>query len=102
MSTVQPTDTSGCEQEGAYPAVRQSTGDVYVGYEYNWVTNYLGNPACVNSAPTLVVVTEVPQSCLPDPDSAPLVALRSRLSIRTRISSSLQTQLWSRATTAGR
>lgn len=59
---------SGCEQEGAYPAVRESTGEVYVGYEYNWVTNYLGNYTCVNIAPTLVVIRHIPESCLPDPD----------------------------------
>jgi hypothetical protein len=66
--TVQPTDPSGCEQEGAYPDVRRSTGDVYVGWEYNWATNIFGSPTCVNSAPTLVVVADVPGSCLPDPD----------------------------------
>ena len=69
--TVQPTDPAGCEQEGAYPAVREKTGGVYVGYEYNWVTNYLGLPYCVNSAATSVVVTQIPPSCLPDPDSTP-------------------------------
>lgn len=69
--SVQPTDPTGCEQEGAYPAVRESTGDVYIGYEYNWVTNFEGLPYCVNSAPTLVVVTDVPGSCLPDPDRTP-------------------------------
>ncbi len=67
--TVQLTDPNGCEYEGAYPAVRRSTGDVYVGYEYNWVTNYLGSSYCVNNASTQVIVTEVPKSCLPDPDS---------------------------------
>ncbi len=68
--TVSPTDTvNGCEQEGAYPAVRESNGDVYVSFEYNWATNILGTPACVNNEPTLVVVTAVPHSCLPDPDT---------------------------------
>ncbi len=51
--------------------MRESTGDVYVGYEYNWATNFIGVPYCANSAPTLVVVTDVPKSCLPDPDSTP-------------------------------
>ncbi len=70
---VQPTDTvTGCEQEGAYPAVRESTGDVYVGYEYNWVTNFLFGGPCADSAPTLVVVTAIPKACLPDPDTTPL------------------------------
>ncbi len=69
--TVQPTDPGGCEQEGAYPALRRTTGDVYVGYEYNWATNFLGSPYCVNSASTAVVVTQVPAFCLPDPDHTP-------------------------------
>ncbi len=60
---------SGCEIEGAYPAVRTSTGDVYVGYEYNWVTNFVGAPVCVNNRPTLEVLKHVPHSCLPDPDT---------------------------------
>lgn len=66
--TVQATDPNGCEQEGAYPAVRESTGDVYVGYEYNWITNFLGTSNCVNNAPTLEVITDIPGRCLPDPD----------------------------------
>ncbi len=69
---VQPGDVNGCEQEGAYPAVRPATGDVYVGWEYNWATNFLGGSACVDTQPTLVVVADVPQTCLPDPDSTPL------------------------------
>ncbi|MBV8570316.1 MAG: hypothetical protein JO319_06870 [Acidobacteriaceae bacterium] len=69
--TVQPTDPAGCEQEGAYPAVRASTGDVYVAYEYNWGTNLFGNSYCVNSASTLVFVNQVPGFCLPDPDRTP-------------------------------
>src|SRR5204862_2606802 len=31
-----------CEQEGAYPAVDEGTGDVYVAWEYNWGTNFDG------------------------------------------------------------
>jgi hypothetical protein len=72
--TVQLTDTVDfCEYEGAYPAVRASTGDVYVGYEYNWATNVFGfGGPCTNSQPTLVIVAAVPGSCLPDPDQTPL------------------------------
>jgi hypothetical protein len=69
---VQPTDTVNfCEYEGSYPAVRESNGDVYVGYEYNWFTNFLGGP-CTDSEPTLVIVANVPGSCLRDPDQTPL------------------------------
>jgi hypothetical protein len=67
---VQPGDsTNFCEYEGAYPALNRSTGDVYVGFEYNWATNVFGSSTCVNSIPTEVIVAKVPASCLPDPDS---------------------------------
>ena len=59
---VQQPDPSGCEYEGAYPAVSTATGDVYAGYEYNWATN-LFNPACFNVA-TSNVLAKVPSSCL--------------------------------------
>jgi hypothetical protein len=66
---VQPGDaTNFCEYEGAYPALDRATGDVYVGFEYNWYTNLFGLPNCVNTIPTEVVVADVPASCLPDPD----------------------------------
>jgi hypothetical protein len=66
---VQPGDaTNFCEYEGAYPALDRATGDVYVSFEYNWVTNFLGSSNCVNTIPTEVVVADVPASCLPDPD----------------------------------
>jgi hypothetical protein len=35
---VSPGDPD-CEQEGAYPAVDEGTGDVYVAWEFNWATN---------------------------------------------------------------
>jgi hypothetical protein len=67
---VQPGDTANfCEYEGAYPALDQSTGDVYVAFEYNWYTNLFGSFNCVNAIPTQVVVAKVPASCLPDPDN---------------------------------
>jgi hypothetical protein len=67
--SVQRTDTlNGCEYEGAYPAVSESTGGVYVAYEYNWATNVFGSGNCVFSVPTEEIVAGVPLSCLPDPD----------------------------------
>jgi hypothetical protein len=66
---VQPGDIANfCEYEGAYPALDQSTGDVYVGFEYNWYTNRFGSFNCVTAIATQVVVVKVPASCLPDPD----------------------------------
>jgi hypothetical protein len=38
------TSTSCAEIEGAYPAVDSATGDVYVGYQFNWATNLFGCP----------------------------------------------------------
>jgi len=68
---VQPGDsTNFCEYEGAYPALDRLTGDVYVGFEFNWGTNVFGSFNCVTSIPTQVVVARVPGSCLPDPDTA--------------------------------
>jgi len=51
-----------CENEGAYPAVDERTGDVYVAYEYNWATNF-ESPACEGN-PTRDVVNRIPHSCL--------------------------------------
>ena len=51
-----------CENEGAYPAVDEATGDVYVAWEFNWATNFL-TPACL-SVPTEDKVARVPFSCL--------------------------------------
>jgi len=59
---VAPPDPNGCENEGAYPAVDVSTGDVYVAYEHNWPSAFaLG--ACA-SDPTKEVVTYIPHACL--------------------------------------
>ena len=67
---VQPGDsTNFCEYEGSYPALDRATGNVYVGFEYNWITNFLGGPNCVNTISTQVVVAMVRASCLPDPDT---------------------------------
>jgi hypothetical protein len=60
---VAPGDQAGCENEGAYPAVDQATGDVYVAYEHNWATNIFG---CFPgpTGPTQIVLNHVPASCL--------------------------------------
>jgi hypothetical protein len=51
-----------CENEGAYPAVNVTNGDVYTGYEFNWATN-LFVPAC-QATPTKDVMTRIPANCL--------------------------------------
>lgn len=72
--TVDSTSLSGCELEGAYPAVDLATGDVYVAYEYNWGTNF-SNPSCESSStPVQVRVARVPQSCMALPNASPCVS----------------------------
>jgi hypothetical protein len=63
--TVQPTDPTGCEYEGAYPAADTASGSLYVGYEYNWSTNtpFNGIPQCFNK-PARNIIARVPQRCL--------------------------------------
>ncbi len=56
-----------CEHEGAYPAVSQKTGDVYVAWEFNWATNIF-NPSCF-STPTQERLAYVPSSCLTLPST---------------------------------
>lgn len=56
-------NTTACEQEGAYPAVNDKNGDVYVAFEYNWATN-LGSPCNTSATPVQEVVSYVPYSCL--------------------------------------
>jgi hypothetical protein len=63
---VEPAHPS-CTNEGAYPAVDEATGDVYVAWEFNLDTN-LGpaigaSPVC-QSMPTQNKVALVPFSCL--------------------------------------
>lgn len=53
-----------CENEGAYPAVDIHTGDVYVAWEYNWATNYLGPAPCNTTAHVQNRVAYLPFSCL--------------------------------------
>ena len=63
---VEPPHPS-CANEGAYPAVDEATGDVYIAWEFNLDTN-LGpavgaSPVC-QSMPTQNKVARVPFSCL--------------------------------------
>ena len=68
---VAPGDLN-CESEGAYPAPDPATGDLYVGYEFNWVTNFL-NPACFDT-PTRVVLARIAAKCLVLAASSPCSA----------------------------
>jgi len=62
---VAKSDPSGCENEGAYPAVDPATGTVYTAYEFNIETNIF-LPQCFGAAtPTANVMTGTPASCLP-------------------------------------
>jgi hypothetical protein len=54
---VAPEDPN-CENEGAYPAVDSTSGDVYVAWESNWATNIF-NPACFNT-PTQNHIARIP------------------------------------------
>ncbi len=53
-----------CENEGAYPAVDIHSGAVYVAWEYNWATNYLGPAPCNTTEHVQNRVAYVPFSCL--------------------------------------
>jgi len=58
---VAPGDPNGCENEGAYPAVDRSSGDLYVAYEHDWFT---GTFNCGGET-TQNVMNAIPFSCLP-------------------------------------
>ena len=51
-----------CENEGAYPGVDSTSGDLYAAYEFNALTN-LFNPPCFNT-PTTNNLVRVPSACL--------------------------------------
>jgi hypothetical protein len=51
-----------CENEGSYPGVNGSNGDLYAAYEFNVDTNIF-NPACFNT-PTKQVLVHVTATCL--------------------------------------
>jgi hypothetical protein len=53
-----------CENEGAYPAVDIHSGAVYVAWEYNWATNFLGPAPCNTTEHVQNRVAYVPFSCL--------------------------------------
>ena len=57
---VAPGDPNGCENEGAYPAVDQKTGAVYVAYEHDWFTGLFN----CGGETTQEVMNSVPFSCL--------------------------------------
>ena len=61
---VIPADATGCENEGAYPAVDPVTGDVYIGFESNWATSLFNLPHC-NTVPVSDMLAMVPLRCLP-------------------------------------
>jgi len=59
---VAATDPNFCENEGAYPAVDVSTGDVYIAYEHNWPSAFAFG-ACATD-PAKEVVSYIPNACL--------------------------------------
>jgi len=54
---------AACQQTGAYPAVDPGTGDVYVAWEFNVGSNFVGPDVCL-SQPTRNVVAHVAHRCL--------------------------------------
>ncbi len=57
---VAPEQTStGCDNQGSYPAADPATGDVYVAYEFNYVSGF-AFPPC-NSMPTQQITTRIPR-----------------------------------------
>lgn len=62
--TVAKPDPRGCENEGSYPAVDVRTGNVYVGYEYNWGSSLGFTPCEGASTPLTEVLTSTPARCL--------------------------------------
>lgn len=59
---VQPAQV--CENEGAYPAVDVKSGNVYVAWEYNWATNFMGPAPCNTTEHTQNRIAYVPSTCL--------------------------------------
>jgi len=64
---VAPADQNFCENEGAYPAVDATTGDVYVAYEHDWFSSLFncGNETIQN------VMNYVPAGCLTATPTSP-------------------------------
>lgn len=67
---VAPGDPNFCENEGSYPAVDRSTGDLYVAYEHNWFTAVFGGPPC-NTEPTQEVMNFIRAACLTSSSTSP-------------------------------
>lgn len=79
--TVAAPDPNGCELEGSYPAADIATGNVYVGYEYNWGTN-LGFAPCEGSGtPIQDVLAMSPFTCLPLAAVSPCACPAARASV---------------------
>jgi hypothetical protein len=62
--TVAGPGRKGCENEGSYPAVNLSNGNVYVGYEYNWFTNLFFSRCFGSGTKTRVYITKTRRPCL--------------------------------------
>jgi hypothetical protein len=62
--TVAVAARRGCENEGAYPAVNVRTGSVYVGYEYNWASNFFSFACVTSKTRTGDYITVTPLHCL--------------------------------------
>ena len=67
---VQPAPSNGCENEGSYPAVDLTTGDVYVAFEHNWATNVFNSGSPCASDPVREIVKRIPFSHLTLPSAA--------------------------------
>ena len=66
---VAPPDPNQCDNDGSYPAVDVSTGDVYVAYEHNWPSVFATGRCLID--PVKEVVTRIPSSCLTLPGPSP-------------------------------
>jgi hypothetical protein len=62
--TVAGPGRKGCENEGSYPAVNLSNGNLYVGYEYNWFTNLFFSRCFSSGTKTRVYITKTSRHCL--------------------------------------
>jgi len=78
--TIQQPDPGGCEYEGAYPAADTATGDLYVGYEYNWATSVVALQ-CRNSPRVRNIMAKVPRRCLALRMVSPCAAPAARASV---------------------
>jgi len=62
--TVAGPGKHNCLNEGAYPAVNIRKGSVYVGFEYNWASNFFDFRCIGSGTKTKVVITGTPLHCL--------------------------------------